>query len=314
MWYLLSIIVILFLVLKTYDFLDGRNLLKDVWSEYQLSRLTIKQCEAFCENNSEKSDIIICLTTIPSRLPFIETTLKSLFMQSRRPKSIRLHLPHFSNREKCEYDIPLNFLHLKNLEIIRCDDFGPATKLIPALDQVDGSQKLLILDDDMIYPKGLINHFHRVSCANSDQAIGGSGWVVPENLICDFVTLWKNIRQIPPMPYKSTRIKKAVAIDILQGYSGYLVQPRFFNLKQLLQYGDAPKAAYYVDDVWISAHCNVPKYIYPYDRFCFHPKLLKKHFVSSSLALYNRGNEDPEQRNNTIMIRHFKDRWLTDFM
>ena len=313
MWYVVITLVIFLLSLKAYDFLEGRNLLKDLWAEYRLSRLTLRQCDEFCNRNQSESDIILCLTTIPSRLPFIEMTLKSLLMQSRSPKLIRLHLPNYSVREKCAYELPEIFHSLHSLEIVRCEDYGPATKLLPALVDCDKYQKLLIVDDDMLYPKGMVNHFHHVSKNHEDIAIGNSGWIVPDDLICHFVTLRKNIKQLPPMPYKTTRIKKRVAIDILQGYSGYLVQPRFFDGTKIKQYDQAPEAAYYVDDVWISAHCQVPKYVYPFERFCFHPKLLKKYFVRSSLAKFNRG-EDPEERNNTYMIRYFKDRWLSDFI
>ncbi|MEQ9231302.1 MAG: glycosyltransferase family A protein [Cyclobacteriaceae bacterium] len=312
MWYIV-IGASLLIGLKVYNFLVGRHFLLDLFEEFRLSRLSLQECDLFCTRNEVKSDIIVSLTTIPSRLPYIQTTLKSLLVQTRRPQLIRLHLPNYSDRERVEYNIPDYLKSLKCLEIIRCEDYGPATKLIPAVEDLAPEQKVLVVDDDMIYPRKMLDHFFEKSTKHQEVAIASSGWLVPDDLVCHFVTLRMNIFQIPPMPFKLTRIKEATPIDILQGYSGYLVKPKFFRLGELKDYEGAPEAARYVDDVWISAHCLVPKVVFPGKRFCFHPRRLKSKFVSTSLAQFNRGGGVAEKRNNTTMIRYFKDRWLGKF-
>lgn len=308
-----SLIILLSIGVKVYNFLDGRSLLLDRYYEYSLGRRSFSECESFFKQNDAKSDIVICLSTIPSRLPYLQTTLKSLLTQSRRPQKIRLHLPNFSKRESIGYEIPSWLLQSKSVEIIRCEDYGPATKLIPAVEDFAQNQKLLILDDDMIYPSGLVDHMYKASQSRGDMAIASSGWVVPDDLICHFVTLKHNLLQLPPMPYKCTRVKEHTRVDILQGYSSYLVKPSFFDLSELKDYSDAPDAANYVDDVWISAHCKAEKFVIPFSRFCFHSMKLKNHFKSTSLAAFNRGGERAEKRNNTVMIRYFKERWISDF-
>ncbi len=76
---------------------------------------------------------MVSLTSLPSRLPYIATTLKSLLRQERLPKRIRLNLPAFSKREQTAYVIPDWLKNLQSVEIVSCEDYGPATKLIPSL-------------------------------------------------------------------------------------------------------------------------------------------------------------------------------------
>ncbi len=306
----LVIIIGLTIYIKIYNFLDGRHLMQDILDRIRLSQRSLKDWDDYWEKNSNEADIIVCLTTIPSRLPHIELTLKSLLNQSRRPRRIRLHIPIFSRREQRPYIIPDWLKTLQSVEIVRCEDYGPATKLIPALSSLKPNQKILIVDDDMVYPPTLIDHFFQWSNKYPHIAIGSSGWIVPADLTDRPSTLWDNINLLPPVHIRGTRLKKERQIDILLGGSGYLVEPGFFKFEEIIDYSSAPEAAFFVDDVWISAHCTAPKYVFPAKRFCSHRWQNKRFFVETSLGLINRGDGNPENRNNTIMIRYFKDRWL----
>ena len=113
----------------------------------------------------------ICLSTTPSRINHLTDTLKSLFAQSRSPQGIRLHIPEFSKREHCAYEIPPYLDDLEGVEIIRCDDLGPATKLIPALRDFGDDQKILVVDDDpaicVVVGEALRRQGHKVKTAAS---------------------------------------------------------------------------------------------------------------------------------------------------
>ncbi len=305
-----GITLVILMSIKVYNFLEGRNLIRDILDYIRLSGRSLQDWDDVCSKNNNKADIIVCLTTIPSRLPHIERTIKSLLYQSRRPQHIRLHLPAFSHREQRPYIIPDWLKSLQCVEIISCEDYGPVTKLIPALQSLKPDQKILIVDDDMIYPPHFIDNFFRWSHQHPDIAIGSSGWIVPTDFIDRPSTLWANINHTPPFPLRCTRIRKEKPIDILQGYSGYLIKPCFFELEKITDYTGAPDAAFFVDDVWISAHCKAPKYVFPAKRFCFDLWQESEFFEATSLGLLNRGDGNPENRNNTIMIRYFKDRWL----
>jgi hypothetical protein len=105
-------------------------------------------------------------------------------------------------------------------------------------------------------------------------------------------------------------MRASTPIDIMQGFSGYLVRPRFFDAEVLTTHAQAPPAAFFVDDVWFSAHCRVPKVVHPARRFCFDRWHGYRAFKANSLGVLNRGGGDITQRNNTLMIRHFAERWL----
>ena len=94
----------------------------------------------------------------------------------------------------------------------------------------------------------------------------------------------------------------------MRGVSGYLVKPRFFDAAALVDYSSAPSAAFFVDDVWISAHCRAPKFVWRGKRTNFPSRADRRFFEPSSLGLVNCTGPDAS-RNNTIMLQYFADRW-----
>jgi hypothetical protein len=274
-------------------------------------RLALRPLDAWDEywkSNPRRTEIIISLTTIPSRLPALEPTIKSLLYQTRSAQRIRVYLPWRSLREDRSYEIPDFLNRLRAVDIVRCDDSGPATKFYPALQEFPPDQAILIVDDDRLYPPGFVDDFYHWTQRYPDIAIGAAGWIVPSDLTDRELTFWRNLWLVPPAPIKSTRIHTLVAVHILEGYAGYLIKPRFFDLDQLGKYGQAPDAAFYVDDVWMSAHCRVPRYVIPADRHAFNDPR-GRHFDQAALWRINNGQGVPERRNNTLLIRHFRERW-----
>jgi hypothetical protein len=87
------------------------------------------------------------------------------------------------------------------------------------------------------------------------------------------------------------------------------VRPSFFDIGAVVDYRPAPAAAFFVDDVWISAHCRVPKAVIEGRRTNFESRRDARFYKRSSVALVNRGDGTPESRNNTIMLKFFADRW-----
>jgi len=78
----------------------------------------------------------------------------------------------------------------------------------------------------------------------------------------------------------------------------------------LKDYSNVPKAVRFVDDVWVSAHSRVQKYVFPAKRFCFTLFWKEAFFKSTSLAKINNwGRDDYAKRNNSIAIKHFADKW-----
>jgi hypothetical protein len=306
--YFISIVAVL-LVNAIHTRLSGRNFLRDSATRLRLATRSIAQWHCYWSHNTKTSNITICMTSIPSRLPLIGVTLKSLLAQTMRPARIRLHIPQWSQREGKPYTIPKWLQGMEAVEIIRCEDCGPATKLLPALADSHSEQLLLVVDDDMIYPPTLVEDHSAIAQKHPDVAICSSGWIVPDDLTDRPTTVFSHLAERAPAPLFSTRVRTPTRVDIMQGFTGYLVRPKFFSAAVRRQL-DAPDAAFYVDDVWFSAHCLAPRYVYPLRRICFDRWRAYRFFKSNSLGLLNRGGGDHELRNNTIMIRYFAKRWM----
>ena len=295
---------------RVYSAIEGVRFWGDMFDEHALRMLDLGDLDRAWSQSSDRSDVIVTLTTIPSRMHLIAETLKSLLRQTRLPARIVLNVPRFSRREKREYEIPAFLERLVSLEIHRCQDWGPATKVIPSIERFAQSQPLLVVDDDRIYPRTLVADLERAGRQHPGCAVTLGGWRVPDDLTDRPTTLWADLLMQPPVPAKATRIRAPLEVDIMQGMAGYLVQPAFFDVAKLTDYASAPKAVFFVDDVWLSGHCRARKLVVPAARINYEPKANARYFKSTSVALINRGDGTPESRNNTIAIRHLKDAWM----
>ncbi len=304
-----GIVAMLMLAYFIHRFFEGEHLLLDILDERRLTGADISQLDKQCLQNPDRSDIVVSLTTIPSRLPFIEGSLKSLLAQNKAPMAIYLNVPEFSKREQVAYEIPESIHALEMVQVVSCKDWGPATKAIPSILSLPPDQKIVVVDDDRIYPPNLIGDLERASEAMPDAAIAMSGWVVPGDLTDRPTTILSNLFKKPPAPVRATRLSDPYPIDVFQGLTGYLIKPRFFDKDRLVDYSGMPDAAFFVDDVWMSAHCCADKFIVPSNRLCCPPKQHIEFFKQSSLGRINSGAGDNDKRNNTIMIRALSKFW-----
>ena len=302
------ILAALIAALYAHHVFEGEWLPHDLWREYRLSRRSLQDLDAQWVA-SPRSDIIISLTTTPSRIALLEPTLKSLLDQARPPARIILNVPDFSQREGVNYQVPDAYCHLESLEIHRCQDLGPATKLIPTLPRVDPDTPVLVLDDDRIYPAWLIQLYETSMAAHPDTALTMAGWVVPENLTDEPTTIRSSWYMQPPAPIRAPRLKRPREIDVMLGVFSYLVRPRFFDIAEITDLSNGPDQLRYVDDVRTSALCRAPKYVIPARSLSFVPWRGRNALQATRLGLMNRGTGDTGNRHNTIAIRHFADRW-----
>jgi len=91
------------------------------------------------------------LTTIPSRIKKIHLTIESLIKQSKKPEKIFLNIP-YSYKRFPKQNILEKYLDklkvIQELEIIRCDDFGPGTKLLGSIKNLEKYSHVILVDDD----------------------------------------------------------------------------------------------------------------------------------------------------------------------
>jgi hypothetical protein len=292
-----------------YERFAGENPVVDTAYDLRLRRMSLDALDRACAANPRRADVVVTLTTLPSRIARIALTLKSLLRQRVAPAAIRFNVPRVSRREGVAYEIPGWLSRLRSVTVVRCDDYGPATKLIPTLLDAAADQRLLVVDDDRVYHPRLIEQMVAIADEHPDVAIAGSGWDAPGDLTDRPTTLTATLLGRAPAPIKCTRVSGLRDVDIMQGFAGYLVKPCFFDRAALVDYGNAPDAAFFVDDVWISAHCRVRKVVVSGRPTNFPSLFDARFFKRSGVGRINRGTGSFESRNNTIMLRYFADRW-----
>ena len=105
----------------------------------------------------------ITLTTIPSRLPSIQKTIESIEKQTLIPKKIFLNVPYEYYRFP-GFKIDNNQLkEIQNdlVKVNRCNDFGPATKIMGSIKEIQKFDCAIIIDDDHIYNNKMCEIFIR---------------------------------------------------------------------------------------------------------------------------------------------------------
>jgi len=309
-WLALAIPAAILAFIGIYNFIEGKTLVHDTLDEWRLARTELRDLDRAWSENPNRSDAVFSLTTIPSRLSHIDDTLKSLLRQTLAPREIRLNVPKYSKREKCAYVVPAYIRELASVRIVECDDFGPATKLIPSVLQLPPDQRIVVVDDDRNYPPNLLADLVAASDARPDASFSFCGWIVPPDLVHRPATFYTVVFIKPPAPVLARRIRRPREVDVVRGVGGYLVKPRFFDVDALVDYSDAPEAAFFVDDVWISAHLRAPKYVLPARYSNYQPRRRKRFYDRTSLGWINSSGDDVAARNNSIVAQHFEDRWM----
>lgn len=292
-----------------YHRLSGYWPLVNELDELSLGRSSLQHLAEFYLRNPRRSNLVVCLTTIPSRLERLDNTLKSLLRQRVRPAEIRLHLPYRSLREQTDYQVPDWLARLPAVSLVRCEDYGPATKLIPSVLELGPDQPILVVDDDRIYPPTLIEDLEPYLRRYPEMVVSNSGWSVPADLTDRPTTLKAVLSRASFVPVLGSVLRKPVQIDVFQGVHGYVVRPRFFDKAALVDYSQAPPEARYCDDVWLSAQARVTKVAVPVQRIGYSPRRDTVHYKVTSLARNFNSKQQDEERGNTVMIRYFKHLW-----
>ncbi len=212
------------------------------------------------------SDLIISLTTIPPRMDKIAPTLHDLLNQTANIKEIRLNIP----RKYRRFDFNLNDLPEIPEGINVCivdEDMGPATKVLPVVQDFRGQNiEILFCDDDQPYDPGWAQRFLNAREEQPNACIVETGY--------DFNIYSKGIKHNDSEKYlpRARRRHKGLAyrlfrlasgftkkrtlydrdgyVDILEGYRGAMIRPEFLPEEVM----DIPDVLWTVDDPWLSGH------------------------------------------------------------
>jgi len=185
-----------------------------------------------------KEYIVISLTTTPHRIANIADTLQTILAQKAPIKQIYLSIPYKFKRDDLEYIIPKWLSDNKKITILRTDDYGPATKLLGVLKQVNLPPNAIIItvDDDVSYPSDLVLNLAYQAKLNPNYAIGIIG-ANPDSSNLELGLIKK---------YDS-----GTFVSILQGYAGVAYRARFFD-QSIFDIQNAPADCIKSDDLYIS--------------------------------------------------------------
>jgi hypothetical protein len=200
--------------------------------------------------------MIITLSSIPPRYRHLRPTLDSLLRQRLRAEQIILYIPQ-SYRRFPDWDGKLPIVP-EGVEICRVsEDFGPATKVLPAVRQFHGKDiDVLFCDDDVAYDRDWSSRFAAVRTLRPDVCVVEAGKDIssirerPSDRLPRMhrgrSRLWRRITR------KSSFLASGYC-DLLMGVGGGLVRPDFFTERVF----DIPDMMWPVDDIWLSGQLEL---------------------------------------------------------
>lgn len=205
-----------------------------------------------------ESKIVVSLTTIPARLAHLEPTFRSILAQSRRADRILLYLPKvYRRKEFGSYEVPRV---PDGVEVRICEfDYGPATKILPAVKEFAGTRTTIIYcDDDQIYDPGWIARLSASSRAYPNDCITDRGLRVGKlDARARKKDLGYRLSRLATLglwnPLKRFDAGANGIVEIAMGFGGVLVRPDFFPPSVF----DIPSILWTVDDIWLSGQMAV---------------------------------------------------------
>jgi len=195
----------------------------------------------------------VSLTTIPPRFKTLEKTLKSLKNQTIKPNKIFLNLPRNFERFNSN-DIDIKYLenYFENLEIVTCEDHGSGTKLLGSINKILKYDYVVLVDDDHIYKKYMLELFQKQFLIDPDKsysfcvydildckvAQGADGFLINTKYLKKILNFFDNyVRENEKLIYNddlwiSIYLNKVLNIDIKSTFS-LIKQPLFFKIKSI---------------------------------------------------------------------------------
>ena len=107
--------------------------------------------------------IYVSISTIPSRIKSLKKSIESIINQTLKPDKIFINIPLKYRRfkETIRDDQVPNFKD-SNIEVTRCEDYGPGTKLLGSLHKMEKDSLVILADDDNSYENYMIEKFYQV--------------------------------------------------------------------------------------------------------------------------------------------------------
>ena len=104
--------------------------------------------------------IYISISTIPQRLKYLNESVNSLLNQTKKPDKIFVNIPYKYKRfSEIIEDNQIPKFDSNIIEVTRCEDCGPGTKLLGSLNKFEKNSLVILADDDHTYEDYMIEKF-----------------------------------------------------------------------------------------------------------------------------------------------------------
>lgn len=202
--------------------------------------------------------VVVSFTTFPIglRMQYVAKVLQSMANQSWQPDAVIINFPDRVERFSSEpLEVPrIAYTWQREysfLKIHQTRDYGPATKLLGALEvETDPDTIIVILDDDTYYHPDTV------------LALVSAMLALPHDIapcfVCERVTTtWQGAARWEAMSAEGE------CHGFANGFASYAVRPRYFD-HSVWDFSLGPEGCRLHDDVWISGRMLVGTGVRPY--------------------------------------------------
>lgn len=172
--------------------------------------------------------------------------LELLGKQTEEFEEILVNIPHSLKRTGETYHVPEWLVDIPKIRIHRCDDYGPATKLLGALQcHTDPSTFIITVDDDVCYPPVMVETYMQCWAKYGMHVYCTVGFNIQ-----DAAAFSKEVRG--SLSAVRGHLKN---VEVAEGFGSVLFQRRFFE-DDIFEVWNCPAFFAYSDDLYISNYLS----------------------------------------------------------
>ncbi|MGA2736734.1 MAG: hypothetical protein ABSG65_04710 [Bryobacteraceae bacterium] len=184
----------------------------------------------------------ISLTTTPTRIHLIRPVLESLVHQTAPVEGVLLNVPYRLQRNGAAYQLPAWLHELPCVRVNRSADYGPATKLLGALEvEREPDAYIIVVDDDTVYPLCMVEAYRNCDLGGRQTVYCTAGFNISDPLDC-----CREVRgNLEPVR------GHMVPVQVVEGYGSVLYRRGLFH-DDIFHIMDLPEYVVYSDDLYLS--------------------------------------------------------------
>ncbi len=181
----------------------------------------------------KRHKVYITLTSDPVRVKYLPIMLGNLDLSNVHQVHVNLPEKYRNTTPYDPNDIKMLEAFSKKVKVFRpAKDKGPMTKMLPTLKRIEDKDAIVIsIDDDIVYPKGMVNEHIHQCIKHMDEILTGNGFDFSvfkktkkrQGFDVKEMEKWWPSSESPPFPY----------VDIAEGFASIAYRKRLVDIPQL---------------------------------------------------------------------------------